>query len=214
MDDHFTQFIPTLEPIIKGIAYKKNKSIDTYAAISEAYIHMSRYIGLVKTTTQLEKIVVNWIKQNIGWTNSQLNKKEGVSQHDDLLHKKTYFSADFEDSNFITHYHTIEEADSSEEDLEWEIELEKMRNNKLAFLEMYRNYLREGKEFNIDFPDSKMSNKEKLNIFKCYWDDNIIKGVDLAFHLGVNKDYGARYLREMKADLLHFYKTKVQDNNK
>ena len=55
MDDYFVEILPMLEKIVKGVAYKNNKKIDTNAAINEAYLHMIRYS--ISTKKELEKLV-------------------------------------------------------------------------------------------------------------------------------------------------------------
>jgi hypothetical protein len=49
-------------------------------------------------------------------------------------------------------------------------------------------------------------NKIKSIIFDCYFEKGITKGTDLAKHLGINKDYSSKYIREMKHDIREFVK--------
>lgn len=56
--------------------------------------------------------------------------------------------------------------------------------------------------------------KIKQIIYECYFVKGITKGVDLAKHLGINKDYASKYIREMKSDIQEFHKNYLENNNK
>lgn len=85
--------------------------------------------------------------------------------------------------------YNADKADEIDIDLQQKIEIEKWYDEKQAILQMYRNQLHD---------------KVKQIIFDCYFVKDIKKGVDLAKHLGVSKDSGCKYIREMKADIKAF----------
>ena len=49
------------------------------------------------------------------------------------------------------------------------------------------------------------TNKYKKIIYECYFHKGITKGVHLAKHLGINKDYGCSYIKQLKLDLFNYY---------
>ena len=123
-DIYFVELIPILGPIVDGIAYKQNKRYDKDAVINEAYIHMLSHLDSCTSQNELKKLVVNFIKQNITWTNSSLNKRE-------LLNKEN------------PQMPIIEEADDFDINLKQKIEIEKWYNNKQTILTMYRQQLKD-----------------------------------------------------------------------
>lgn len=173
INDHFVKIIPMLEGIVKGIAYKSNKKIDTHAAINEAYIYIWERPDLMTDPNMLQRIAINFIKKSIHWSTSKLNKLENVNNLNEV-----FFNDDLDDDS----------------DMDDKIQLEKWYTDRKCILEMYRKQ-------EVD--------KVKLIIFDLYYNKGITKGVDLAKHLGINKDYSCRYIREMKADIKKFAK----DNN-
>jgi DNA-binding transcriptional regulator LsrR (DeoR family) len=50
------------------------------------------------------------------------------------------------------------------------------------------------------------TDKVKLIIFDLYYNRGITKGIDLAKHLGINKDYACKYIREMKQTIRNYEK--------
>ena len=65
INDYFVSIIPMLENIVKGIAYKANKRIDTHAAINESYIHLINNIGNFNNEDELQRIVIKFIRDTI-----------------------------------------------------------------------------------------------------------------------------------------------------
>lgn len=201
IDDYFVEILPMLEKIVKGVAYKNNKKIDTYAAINEAYLHLSRY--QISTKKELEKLVVNFLNMNIQWTNSKLNKQERVGQHNDKLNTKSFYGGtgerneDTSTENFKPNKE--EPTDEMDVELETKILIEKWWDEKQCILQMYRD---------------QEKDKIKQIIYECYFVKGITKGVDLAKHLGINKDYASKYIREMKSDIQEFHKNYLENNNK
>jgi hypothetical protein len=120
MDDYFVKLLPILEPIVKGVAYKQNKKLDTYAVINEAYLHMVKYQETITTEKQLEKLVINFINQNIIWTQSKINKQEKVNDN-------------------IGEYFGNEVDEDIEISLQQKIEIEKWYDTKQCILQMYRD---------------------------------------------------------------------------
>ena len=170
IDDFFVLNVDMLEKIAAGISYKNNKGINPSAAISESYIYV---VNIKKNITpkQLQQVVINFIKQEVGaWSNSQLNLKEGKKRLD------TYFIPD--------------KKDDVEENIQSKIELEIWYNDRKAILAMYRQ---------------QEQDKIKQIIFDCYFKKGLTKGVELAKHLNINKDYSCKYIRELKHDIREFY---------
>lgn len=189
MDDYFVKLLPMLEPIVKGVAYKQNKKLDTYAVINEAYLHMVKYQDSIQTEKQLEKLVVNFINQNIIWTNSKINKQERVHHQDKNEEER-------DDSNHVATKHRTTEDD--EEDLQVKIQIEKWYDEKQCILEMYRN---------------AETDKIKQIVYDCYFKKGITVGTALAKHLGINKDYACSYIRIMKKDINDYYQDWLKNNN-
>ena len=193
MDDYFVEILPMLEKIVKGVAYKNNKKIDTNAAINEAYLHMIRYS--ISTKKELEKLVVNFLNMNIQWTNSKLNKQERVGEHNDKLNAKNYYDDTLDSNN--KQDEPIE--DEMDVELETKILIEKWWDEKQCILQMYRD---------------QEKDKIKQIIYDCYFIKGITKGVDLAKHLKINKDYSCKYIRNLKQDIQEFHKNYLENNNK
>lgn len=176
INEKFTSIIPMLEGIVKGIAYKAGKKLDTHAVINEAYLYIYDNSQLCTTPDLLQRIAINWIKQNIYWTTSKLNKSESVNNLNE-----TFYQDDIEDDS----------------DLEDKIELERWYADRKATLELYRLY---------------ETDRVKQIIFDLYYHKGITKGVDLAKHLGINKDYACKYIRELKTDIKNFANEKEIKN--
>jgi hypothetical protein len=87
--------------------------------------------------------------------------------------------------------------DDFEDNLESKLEIEFWYNDKKCLLQMYRD---------------QENDRVKQIIFDCYFNKNITKGIDMAKHLKINKDYSCKYIREMKRDIREFAK-KINDNN-
>ena len=141
---------------------------------------MEKYKDTIITEKQLEKLVVNFINQNIIWTQSKINKQEKVNDN-------------------IGEYFGNEVDEDVEISLQQKIEIEKWYNEKQCILEMYRD---------------TEQDKIKQIVFDCYFKKGIIKGTALAKHIGINKDYACKYLREMKKDINDYYQQWLKDNNK
>lgn len=190
IDNYFVQFMPILIPIVDGIKYKLNKQyITTDTVINEAYLHVYKNSDSIQTTTQLEKIAVNFIKMNIGWTNSQINKMEKVNNNLDNA------STEDEDDTSLNYHKTItkniETEDKIDESLSEKIELEKWYNEKKCILEMYR---------------AQEKSKIIKIIYDCYFEKHITSGKDMAAHLEIDKGSAWRYIRIMKSELQKFIK--------
>lgn len=87
----------------------------------------------------------------------------------------------------------VEEPEELDYALEYKKNVEEWYTEKKEILQEYRD----------QEPD-----RIKQIIFDVYFTQNITKGVDLAKHLRINKDYACKYLREMKADIRNFAKNK------
>lgn len=169
-----------LENIVKGIAYKANKRIDTHAAINESYIHLINNIGNFSNEDELQRIVIKFIRDNIWWTNSKLNKEERVNTTFEIEEQK-------KDSNYVSTERTTED---DEEDFEFKIEIERWYVERKCTLEMYR---------------AQEEDKVKQIVFDCFFRKGITKGTELSKHLKINKDYAAKYIREMKQDIRDYF---------
>lgn len=196
IDNYFVKMIPMFEKIVKGVSYKNNKKIDVYAAINEGYLHIIKNIDKISTPQQLERIAVNFLNMNIKWTNSQLNKQEMVNNNEFFYNDEI----DKEEPEYPGKSITKTYNDTSDLDLELEqkIEIEKWYNEKKCILTLYRN---------------QQQDKIKQVIFDCYFKKNITKGTALAKHLGINKDYGCLYIRELKKDINNYYIEWKKNNN-
>ena len=112
----FTDIIPLLKPIIKGMSYKYRKKIETDVAISEAYLYIVEKQSLCHNEDIMQRIVINFIKQAIIWTTSELNKMESVNNN-----IENYITDQIDDTN-----------------IDNKIELELWYSDKLCILEMYK----------------------------------------------------------------------------
>lgn len=183
-DNIFVEMLPFFERMAKGTAVKLNKNLETHLVTNEAYIHMVKHIETINTEKDLQKLVVNFIVKNIGWTNSQINKQERLSIHNELILN------DDEESDEI--------QDNSDLDLEQKIEIERWYTEKLSLLQMYR---------------AQETDKVKQIIFDCYFNKGITKGIAMAKHLGINKNAGCQLVKQMKADIKE-YANKNKNNIK
>lgn len=175
INQKFTDIIPMLEGIVKGISYKAKKKLDTHAVINEAYLYIYDRQDLCTTPDMLQRICINYIKQNIYWSTSKLNKQESVNNLGDLQ------------------WHDEAEDDS---DIDDKIELEKWYASRKGTLDLYRAW---------------ETDRIKCIIFDLFYTKGIQKGVDLAKHLGINKDYACRYIRELKQDIKNFESNEIKN---
>lgn len=174
LNEHFVHIIPMLEKIVKGIAYKYNRKIETHAAINEAYLYLHENREILTDTDFMQRVAIKFLKSSIVWTNSKLNNQESVNGFDiDYL---------------------VEEPQEIDHPLETKLLIEEWYTEKRSILETYR----------AQEPD-----RIKQIIFDLFFKQEITKGVDLAKHLKINKDYACKYLREMKADIRNFAKSKL-----
>lgn len=84
-----------------------------------------------------------------------------------------------------------EDSAIDDSDIDEKIELELWYTQKKCTLEMYKE---------------QETDKVKLIIFDLYYNRGITKGIDLAKHLGINKDYACKYIREMKQTIRNYEK--------
>ena len=135
VDNYFVSIIPMLSKTAKGIKFKQNKShIETDVIINEAYLHVQENLDIIEDTTDIEKIATQFIKMNITWKNSQLNKMEKVNDN--------YQQTTEDDEDDFSQNKTITETFNDEEDfdieLEQKLEIERWYNEKKCMLAMYR----------------------------------------------------------------------------
>lgn len=166
-----------LETIAKGVNYKYNKSIDPQSVISECYIYVYSKLDKFSNEDELQRLMVNFINKNIIWNNSQLSKLENLKS--------------VETPSWVEN--CIE--DTSEQDIEIKVELEKFYYDDLATIFLYR-----------------LQEKDKIKqiVFDCYFLKGLTKGVDLAKHLKINKDYSSKYIRQLKADLVEYKNNNIK----
>lgn len=122
IDNYFTSQIPMIRKIIDGIKYKNNKTnLTTDMVISECYLHIHNNMDKLKSENQLQRMMVQFCKQNILWTQSKVNRTESVKIHtkDDINYQEL--------SNTI-----IENA------LESKIEIEEWYQERKEILEEYK----------------------------------------------------------------------------
>jgi len=81
---------------------------------------------------------------------------------------------------------TIDDFNDNFED---KLEIELWYNDRKCLLSLYRE---------------QEEDKVKQIIFDCYFKKGITKGIDMAKHLKINKDYACKYIREMKKDVKSF----------
>lgn len=174
--DYFTVNIEMLRTIARGVAYKNGRSVHEDVVISECYIYCHNNIHKISTLLDLRKFSIQWINQNLIWTKSQLNLKNGCH------------SLEFTNVNYI--------EDEQDIELDNKIEIEKWYDEKLVILNSYR--LQE-------------EDKVKQIIFDVYFKKKIIKGLDVAKHLKINKDLASKLIRQMKGDVYEYY---LEYNNK
>ena len=193
IDKSFISLIPMLINIVNGVKWKNRRTITTDAAINEAYIYIQKLNFEDEDT--LQRVIINFLSQNIKWTNSQLNKKENLSRHNDLV---GHFEYDYEDNgtNGVGYVYSTSEDELL---LVNKIEIEKWYDEKNCILEMYYN---------------SVTDKVKKIVFECYFHKGITKCVDMGKHFGINKDYASKYIREMKADINEFHQNYLENNNK
>lgn len=186
IDNYFTSIIPMLTKTAKGIIYKQNKGyLEADLVVNESYIHLMKNKDLINEYKDIEKIATQFIKMNIIWENSQINKLEKLNNN----YQATTEEDEDDFSQDRPRVKTIETEDNFDIELEQKIEIERWYNEKKCLLEIYRNQL---------------TDKKKQIIYDCYFKKGITKGVALAKHLGINKDYSCKYIREMKEDIRLF----------
>ena len=172
INETFINLIPLLRPIVKGVAYKRNKQyIEDDAAINEAYIYIIENKSLLTSQDHMQRIVINFLNKSIVWNNSKLSQQEKI--------------------NNISESHFVPDQIDDDSDIIHKLATEKWFTDRRCVTRMWR---------------AQEQDKVKCIIFDCYFDKGIVKGVDLASHLGINKDYANRYIREMKADIRDYAK--------
>ena len=176
-----------LVTIAKGIIYTYNRThLDSSLMIAESFEHIKKIQNKITNEHQLQRNVINFIKQNIVWSNSQVNLKNKVNNQD-------YDSME-------EYFDNLEQEDFDIE-LEQKIEIEKWYIERKCILEMYRN---------------QEKNREKRNIFDCYFKKDLKTGYKLSKHLGINKTYCYKYIKEMKKDIMDYYieyQSFIKNNN-
>lgn len=181
IDEYYVEILPMLRNIVRGIRYKKNKlHLNEDMILNETYLYIFEKVHLMKDKDVMQRIVINFINQNIGWTNSKLNKVEKINNNE-YFYESNY--------DYMFGEYLLEEWDKSESSIETKIELEKWLMDSKCLLVEYRNQL---------------ECKLKKIIFDCYFNKNITTGKELAVHLGINKDYSSKYIRELKQDIRQF----------
>lgn len=195
IDNYFVNIIPMLTRTAKGIKYKQNKNyIETDVIVNEAYIHVIKNIDIIQEVKDVEKVATQFIKMNITWQNSKLNKMERLNDN--------YQSTTEDDEDDFSQNKTISITYNDEEDfdieLEQKLEIERWYNEKKCMLAMYR-----GQE------------KNKINqiIYDCYFIKGLQSGEQLATHLNMDKAAAWRYVRIMKAAIRKFAE-EYNNNNK
>ena len=128
VNDCFVKIIPMLEVIVKGLIYKNRKKIDVHAAINEAYLHLMNNKEILTSEDKLQRVVIKFLRDNIYWTNSKLNKIERVNTTFELEEEK-------KDNNYKSNYRT---TDDDDEDFEFKLGLEKWYIERKCTLDMYR----------------------------------------------------------------------------
>jgi hypothetical protein len=196
IDKSFTQQLTSLRLMINSVKYKKNRAyINTDVALSECYIHINN-IDEIKDEKHLQSIIVNFLNKSIMWYNSKLNKVEKITAYNDKIQHFDEFNTGEGTPIKITK--NVEREDTEDLDFQQKVLIEKWFDEKNCVLEIYR---------------AQEQDKIKQIIYDCYFKKHITKGVRLAEHLGINKDYACAYLRAMKQDIRDFYKD-YNNNNK
>ena len=179
INNYYRENNKLLTKVIKGILYKKNKKINIDIIINESYIHVYNNIDSINNEDELQRMILNFINKSIIWTNSKINKQERLRSQ--TFHKSVN---DFEFNEFDTN-----SFDQQDIELINKINIEKWYDDKQCLLQMYRQ---------------QETDKVKQIIFDCFFNKKITKGVDLASHLKVNKDYACKYIRTLKNDIKEF----------
>lgn len=188
IDDYFVNILQMLEKITEGIKYKQKKyHLTKDLVINEAYLHVIKNIDSIKNEKDIEKMAVQFIKMNIGWTNSQINKQERVNNN----YQETTEDDDNDFSKDKPITKTIEIEDDYDIELLQKLEIEKWYNERKCILAEYRQ---------------QEQDKIKQIVYDCFFKKNITTGVKLAKHLNINKDYSCKYIREMKQSIQLFTK--------
>lgn len=195
-DEFFSSIIPMLTTIIKGTTFKYNKDIEPQVVLAEAYIYMHDRLKDIETENHYQRMIIDFIKKNIGWYNSKLNKLERVNNNLEFYSEGDE-NNDVSVNKAITE--TIEREDTQDVDLQHKVNIEEWYNEKQCILQMYR---------------FQEKDKVKQIIFDLYFGKGLTKGVQLSKHLSVNKDYGCQYIREMKADIKLFNENYSKNINK
>ena len=133
IDNYFVNIIPMLTRTAKGIKYKQNKNyIETDVIVNEAYIHVIKNIDIIQEVKDVEKVATQFIKMNITWQNSKLNKMERLNDN--------YQSTTEDDEDDFSQNKTISITYNDQEDfdieLEQKLEIERWYNEKKCMLAM------------------------------------------------------------------------------
>ena len=122
VDNFFKNNMALLEPIAKGLSYKNNRDIHEYITISYAYEYCLNNYYKLKSTKEIQKMAIGFIKDNLGWKRSQLNIKEGkcinreyldIQQPDDdiSLENKILIEKWYDEKKSILVMYRIQEKD-------------------------------------------------------------------------------------------------------
>ncbi len=186
-----------LQKIAKGIAYKQNKKyINPSTAINEAYLYIyEKCRDKFSNEDQLQRIVINYIKMMTIWNGSvSFTHLEKVMTSDYIPDTTVSFThlEKVMTSDYIPD--TIDDFDDNFDD---KLEIELWYNDRKCLLSLYRE---------------QEQDKVKQIIFDCYFKKGITKGIDMAKHLKINKDYACKYIREMKTTIRDFTNQKNNNN--
>lgn len=121
LDNTFTEILPLLENIASGIKYKNNKRcLELNTIINETYLYLVDNLDKISNVDELQRFAIKFIKSNIGWTNSRMNKLDSLKGFDDF-------------------YGSFDESDElSNEDIEFKKDIERWYLDRLSILEEYR----------------------------------------------------------------------------
>jgi hypothetical protein len=97
LNKEFTKLHTQLEIYTGKALYALKSSLDVSSVIAECYIHLDKNRDLLETPNQVESFSKNWIKMNIKWPTSPINRRNQLFHKNDIV-----LENQFVHSNIIT----------------------------------------------------------------------------------------------------------------
>lgn len=194
IDNYFTKNIHILQNIAKGINFKYNRGIEPDSIVTESYLHCLKNKHKVNNEQDLQRMSIKFIRDNLIWVQSSINKKEGKTT--------TVTKVD------VDEFHYLLSDDEIDHDFEHKLEIERWYNERKSILFLWRTF-----GITFFYKEKPEDLKRREIIFDVFFNKNKQTGKDIAEHLGIKPYYGRMYKKELELDIKLFNDILKKNNN-